>query len=363
MIEDDSSERIRSLEQSTVFGEAHPGYEQWEEASITLHDGTLQIRSFAISNFPRFAAICLFAIGCLWSAVLAMQLPSVGHFNWRVFCQFLIMALLPCAICLNWALRREVFIIDGSTIKLSRSFQPDAVFDIRKGAFVHFGDIPMPGFLGREPRLWVIQGNECMAWGQGVTVKERERIWQQFQTMYPEVCREDIQAELAEGHLKKLTALYVIEQTGGLLIIRPKRMIRYDVWGWKLLSICSIVVCANLVMSTVVGFGSIIIPLLALLGLSLYGMRRRPLDRRIIIDSESMSYLQGTARKTVLLSHITDLQAVTLKHAHTNAPQSMVAFRTNSMPVVLIKDVTRIEAESIVEAIDTASNGSIRRTG
>ena len=221
----------------------------------------------------------------------------------------------------------------------------------------------MPGFLGREPRLWVIQGNECMAWGQGVTVNERGRIWQQLQSMYPEVCREDIQAELAEGHLKKLTALYVIEEDGGLLIIRPKRMVRYDVWGWKLLSICSILVCANLVMSTVVGFGSIIIPLIALLGLSFYGMKRRPLDHRIVIDRESMSYLQGTARKTVLLSHITDLQAVTLKNARANAPQSMVAFRMNALPVVLIRDITRIEAESIVEAINTASNGIIRRTG
>ncbi len=355
--------RVEEFEQNNAWFTGKPYYEHWEEAKLTDSEGTTTVSAFTSGNGARFTAIVLLVFGMLWVVAQTMVMSEPHSFNWAMMLRMSPMVLLPCAVLFMWAFRREKLSTNGHTIRLQRTFLPDIVFHSDKGAYLHFGTLPMPGLLGHEPRMWMIQGSECHPWGLGLTVKERDRVWQYMKPRHTQIIKEDIREQLSSGELSQLTMRYTCETDHVILTIKPKQRVSYGVMGWWALAAGSIIMAVNLVASTLVSFGSIILPLVVLLAIAVYGIRRRPSDRHIVVSSDDISYPKGTGRQSVSLKRVTDLQALTLKNSNPHAAQSMVAFRENLMPVVLVKDITRSEANVIVEAIHAATNGVIRKTG
>ncbi len=355
--------RVEEFEQRNAWLPGTPYYEQWEEATVTDSDGTTTVSAFTGGNGARFSGMVLVVFGMLWVVAQTMVMSGPKGFDWVLLLRMSPMILVPCAVLFMWAFRREKLSTDGHTIRLQRSFLPDIMFQADKGAYLHFGTLPMPGLLGNEPRMWMVQGSECHPWGLGLTLKERDRIWQYMKPRHAQIIREDIREQLADGELSHLTMRYTCETDQGMLIIKPKQRASYGVMGWWALAAGAIIMAVNLVASTLVSFGSIVLPLIVLLAVAVYGIRRRPSDRHIVVGLDDISYPKGSGRRSVNLKLVTDLQALTLKNSNPHAAQSMVAFREKLMPVVLVKDITHSEAESIVEAITTATNGVIRKTG
>lgn len=355
--------RVEDYEKQAAWLPGKPYYERWEEATITVQQGLTTVSAFVGGNGFRFGAILLAVFGLLWVVVQTMVMSGTACFDMLIALRLSAVVILPCLLLFLWAFRRESLSTDGQMIRLRRSFQPDIQFSIQKGAYLHFGVLPMPGLLGNEARMWMIQGSDCHAWGLGLTLKERELVWQQIVLSFPQIVKDDVQQQLATGELSKLTSRYTCEYDQGLLTIKPKQRVTYGVMGWWALAAGSLYMAVNLVVSTVVSFGSVLVPLLFLLGIAWYGIRRRPSDAHIIVGVDDISYPRRSGRRSVPINRITDLQALTLKSSNPKAAQSMVVFRENLMPVVLIKDVTRSEADAIVEAITVAVKGAIRRTG
>lgn len=355
--------RVEEFEQRNALFPGKPYYERWEEATVTEQDGLTSVSAFTGGNGARFTAILLVVFGFLWIGVQTKVMSGPFGFNWITAIRLSPLILLPCVVLFLWAFRREKLSSDGQTIRLQRTFQSDIRFDVQKGAYLYFGMLPMPGLLGDEARMWMIQGSDCHPWGLGLTLRERERVWQQIKPSFPQIIKEDVQQQLVSGDLCNLTMRYTCEMDQGMLIIKPKARLGYGVMGWWALAAGSFVMAINLVIASIVQIGNVALPLVVLLAIAWHGIRRRPSDMQIVVGLEDISYPKGSGRRSVSLKLVTDLQALTLKNSNPNAAQSMVAFRESLMPVVLVKDVTRSEAEALVEAINEATHGVIRRTG